>query len=44
VYVSLLGWDRDGNVVEAKASAMTFGAAFAQALLNLNHATAPQED
>lgn len=43
VYVSLLGWGRDENVVEAKASAMTLEAALEQAILNLNHATATEE-
>lgn len=42
-YVSALAFDSDGNIVEAKASAMELDDALVQLLLNLDTATAPEE-
>lgn len=43
VYLSALAWGPDDNVVEIKASAMTYADAFVQLLNNAELATAPEE-
>jgi hypothetical protein len=44
VYASALAWGPDGNVVEAKASADELDIALQQLFLNLDQATAPEEE
>lgn len=43
VYVSALAWGADGNIVEVKASADELDAALLQLFLNLDQATAPED-
>jgi hypothetical protein len=44
IYMSALAWGDGENVVEAKATAPEFEQAFKQLFLNLDQATAPEED